>query len=276
MFTCLFLIGCNGIFNPNDFNHSKFIKGILFDLDGVFCVDEAVLPGAIETLNYLNVHSIPYRFLTNTTTKSRNDLFKKLINLNFPIEKECIVSASYAGVLKLRELGSPSCELILQENSKKDYLEFDINNNNPEYIVIGDLDEKWSFDIINNIFNKVINGSKILALHKGKYFKTINGMQIDSGAFIKGIEYASSTESIVVGKPEKDFFNIAVNEINIPRESLIMVGDDIVNDIKGAQLSGIKGVLVKTGKYRYDLVEKSDIKPDLIISTIDKIIELFN
>ena len=48
----------------------------------------------------------------------------------------------------------------------------------------------------NDIFNKVLNGSKILALHKGKYFKTSLGMQIDSGAFIKGIESLISKKNI--------------------------------------------------------------------------------
>ena len=252
------------------------ISGFLFDLDGVFCIENKPLPGSIETLNYLNNNNIPYRFLTNTTTKSRLDLFNKLIELGFPVNKNHIISASYAGVLKLRELGSPTCELILQETSKNDYSEFTIDNNNPEYIVIGDLDKGWDFNIMNKIFNKVLNGSKILALHKGKYFKVSEGLQIDSGAFIKGIEYATSTNSIVVGKPESNFFDIAVQDINIKKENLVMVGDDIINDIEGAQSCGIKSVLVKTGKYREDLIEKSNIQPDLIIPSIYHIVKLIN
>ena len=54
-----------------------------------------------------------------------------------------------------------------------------------------------------------------------------------------------------------------------------MVGDDIVNDIEGAQKAGMKGVLVKTGKYRKDLVQQSGIIPDLIIDSIASIPELF-
>ena len=254
----------------------KKIKGFLFDLDGVFCIGERVLPGAIKTLNYLNSNNIPYRFLTNTTTKSRFNLLQKLISLNFPVLEKHIISASYVGVLKLRELGSPTCQLILQEDSKKDYTEFNIDNKNPEYIVIGDLDKNWTFEVINDIFNKVINGSKILALHKGKYFKGLSGMQIDSGAFIKGIEYAASIESIVIGKPEKSFFNFAVENIGVHRENLAMVGDDIINDVKGGQLSNITSILVKTGKYRKDLIDKSNVVPDMVINSIDEVMELCN
>jgi ribonucleotide monophosphatase NagD (HAD superfamily) len=47
-----------------------------------------------------------------------------------------------------------------------------------------------------------------------------------------------------------------------------MVGDDLINDIGGAQSLGIKSVLVKTGKYRKKLLEKSDIVPDAIMDSI--------
>ena len=61
--------------------------------------------------------------------------------------------------------------------------------------------------------------------------------------------------------------------MNLAPEESMMIGDDIINDVEGAQLAGVKGVLVKTGKYRKDLVEKSNIEPDLIISSINEIIK---
>ena len=47
-----------------------------------------------------------------------------------------------------------------------------------------------------------------------------------------------------------------------------MVGDDIINDIKGAQDAGMLGILVKTGKFRTDYIAKSNVKPDLILDSI--------
>lgn len=182
------------------------INGFLFDLDGVFYISDKPIIGAIETLEFLKSQNIPYRFVTNTTTKSRNKLFEKLNLIGLPIQENEIISACFAGVLKLRELNSPKVRLILQEDAKPEFDEFEIDNENPEFIVIGDLDKDWNFDIVNSIFNQVMNGAKILALHKGRYFKTNEGLQIDSGAFINGIEYASSMNSIVVGKPTANFF----------------------------------------------------------------------
>ena len=188
------------------------IKGFLFDLDGVFYISNQLIPGAIETLEFLNEKNFPYKFVTNTTTKSRNKLYHNLKYIGLNIEEEDIISACYAGVLKLRELGNPSINLLLQEDAKQEFNEFIIDEINPEYIVIGDLDTDWNFELMNSTFKMVMNGSKLLALHKGRYFQTETGLQIDSGAFIKAIEYATSSESIVVGKPSTAFFDLALKE----------------------------------------------------------------
>lgn len=243
-------------------------KGFLFDLDGVFYISEKIIPGGKELLNFLKTKNMPYRFVTNTTTKSRKKLYKKLSKIGLPIYENEIFSACYAGVLKLRELKSPKVRLIIMDDAKLEFDEFEIDNINPEYIVIGDLDRDWNFEIINSIFNQVMNGAKILALHKGRYFKTDEGLQIDSGAFIKGIEYATTTKSIVVGKPNPDFFKLALKDLSLRKEEVAMVGDDLINDIQGAQQFGLYSILTKTGKFNKEKLNSSKIFPDLIIDSI--------
>ena len=54
------------------------IKGFLIDLDGVLYVEDRVIPGAVETVNWLRQQAYPFRFLTNTTMRSRESLVQKL------------------------------------------------------------------------------------------------------------------------------------------------------------------------------------------------------
>ena len=241
----------------------------LFDLDGVFYVGDELIPGGIEVLEKLGQHKIPYRFITNTTTQNRKSLTQKLQSLGMPVTAGQVISAAYAGVLKLRSYGNPTCELLLQEDAKADYTEFVKDEENPQVIIIGDLDSQWTFEILNNTFNKVLNGTKMIALHKGRFFKVKDGLQIDSGAFVEAIEYAASTSADVVGKPSASFFELALADMEIEdRSRVVMVGDDLINDVEGAQKAGLMGVLVKTGKYRTDIVEQSHIQPDAIIGSI--------
>ena len=98
---------------------------------------------------------------------------------------------------------------------------------------------------------------------------------MDIGAFVAGLEYVTQKEAIVIGKPSKDFFDLAVEDMGLPVGEVVMVGDDINSDVGGAQQAGLKGVLVKTGKYREQLVRHADVPPDLVIESVAKLQEFF-
>ena len=98
----------------------KNAKGFLFDLDGVFIQSEKSLPGAIETIKVLQARGIPFRFLTNTTTKSRKTLHMLLLELGIKCEQEHIFSAGYSGIKTIIEMGYPTCHLYISDDLKKD------------------------------------------------------------------------------------------------------------------------------------------------------------
>jgi len=56
--------------------------------------------------------------------------------------------------------------------------------------------------------------------------------------------------------------------LGVPRARTIMVGDDIVNDVRGAQLLGIRGVLVRTGKFLPEDLAKVPEPPDHVLETV--------
>tara|TARA_Y100001968_G_scaffold240896_1_gene224452 strand:+ start:823 stop:1596 length:774 start_codon:yes stop_codon:yes gene_type:complete len=244
------------------------IKACLFDLDGVFYISDRILQGSNQTIDWLKYNKIPYKFITNTTTLSRLGLANKLSKLGLNICVDDIVSASYAGALYLKKIKPKSCKLILKEEAKNDYQQFNINNQNPEFIIIGDIGDNWSFQLMNELCNNVLNGSKMIALHKGRYFQTDNGLQIDAGAFITGLEHATKTQAHIIGKPSQSFFELAMQDFNISSKEIALVGDDIYNDIQGANQKGLFSVLVKTGKYREKTIKSSGIVPKLTINSI--------
>jgi ribonucleotide monophosphatase NagD (HAD superfamily) len=71
-----------------------------------------------------------------------------------------------------------------------------------------------------------------------------------------------------VGKPNPAFFEMGSALLDASPNELLMVGDDLINDIEGAQNAGYHAVLVQTGKYRKVLTAQSQIKPNGIISSI--------
>jgi len=252
------------------------IKAFLFDLDGVFYVDNKLLPGANETLEWLQSQNFPYRFITNNTTLPRKKLMEKLRRLGLRVKENELVSANYAGVLYLKKEGFNHCRLVLREEAQADYHEFNTTTSSPEVIVIGDIGATWNYPLLNGLMNQVLEGAKLLALHKGRYFHTENGLTLDSGAFVAALEHATETKALVVGKPESTFFELATQELDCQAHEIAMVGDDLINDIGGAQKMGYTTFLVKTGKYRDSLFQKSEIRPDILIDAIVNLKEYIN
>ncbi len=56
--------------------------------------------------------------------------------------------------------------------------------------------------------------------------------------------------------------------MQLPAEQVAIIGDDIDSDIGGGQNAGLTGILVQTGKFRPQALEKSPVRPDLIIPSI--------
>jgi len=108
-------------------------------------------------------------------------------------------------------------------------------------------------------------GAAFVAMHKNRWWITPAGVLLDSGSYVAALEYATERRALVTGKPSAAFFGEAVrmlagqggvaalsghgasNRLS-PRE-VAMVGDDLWNDIRGAQKAGLRGVFVRSGKH---------------------------
>ena len=244
------------------------IKGVLIDLDGVLYVEDELIPGAIETVHYLKRKNFPCRFTTNTTRKSINNLHQKMARLGFPVEKHEIVSPMRAAYLYLKKQGSPTLFLSVLDEAREEFSAFKQVDTDPDLVVVGNIEDNWTYDLCNRIFRMVLNGAGLIALHKGKYWQMEDGPWLDVGAFVTGIEYATNQQAIVLGKPSTHFFAMALESIGLPADQVAMIGDDIESDVGGAQASGMKGILVKTGKYREDFLPDEPVEPDLILPSI--------
>jgi HAD superfamily hydrolase (TIGR01458 family) len=244
------------------------IKGILFDLDGVLYVGLKAIDGAIDAVKKTRASGIACRFVTNTSTLSLTSLHQKINALGFDIAREEIVSAPQAALLYLKRQPNPVCRLLLAEDVKKDFLQFQQSDSEADHIIIGDIGDAWSYALLNEVFNCLIKGAKLIAIHKNKFWQTENGLQLDIGAFVTALEYASCTQAMIIGKPSPDFFRIALDDMGLEPMEAAIIGDDIDADVGGGQQAGLRGILVKTGKYRAAYTATSPVRPDLVINSV--------
>lgn len=244
------------------------VNAVLFDLDGVLHTGNSPIPGAIETVDLLRVCGISCRFVTNTSTLSRYSLHQKILGMGFYVAQEEIISAPEAALKYLEQLGNPLCRFLLADDVKKDFSHFRQSNTQAEYIVVGDIGSAWTYEIMNEVFNCLKNGAKLIAIHKNRFWQTETGLQMDIGGFISGLEYASGVEAMIIGKPSSAFFQIALADLKLPASEVLVIGDDIDSDIGGAQKAGIRGVLVRTGKFREEYFATSSVQPDIVLDSV--------
>ncbi|KEA63865.1 HAD-superfamily subfamily IIA hydrolase, hypothetical 2 [Marinobacterium lacunae] len=252
-------------------------KGVLLDLDGVVYVDDYLIEGALSTIQWLNAHHYAVRFITNTSTKTRNQLIESLQRLEIPALEEQVFSAVQAAeswleaqsITRVAPLVSDSVRLSLSER-------FEIDEMSPEVVLIGDIGDLWCYDILNRAFHWLMAGAKLVCIHRNRYWLTGGEFALDIGAFVAALEYAAGVKAVVIGKPSTEFFHEACRSMVLPPEDVLVVGDDIEADVGGAQLSGCTGVLVETGKYDAAQVERSSIRPYRQIASIADLPELLD
>ena len=188
-------------------------------------------------------------------------LTQHIIGLN---KKAYFIEIDSESVKYLKENYSLIKDFIIEE----DFSDFSLNVENPQAVVLGDMGHGFTFGLLNSLFKKILNGAKLVAMHKNKYWHSGGELTLDLGAFVSALEFAADKEAVLIGKPSPYLFQLAVKPWQIPFQSIYMVGDDMVSDVGGANNVGMKSVLVKTGKFSKEGVVPLGDKPNYIINSI--------
>ena len=182
--------------------------GILFDLDGVIYQGDSLISGAKESINLLRQNNIPCRFITNTTRMTKKNLVTKLQAMGLTLEVKEVFAAPHAAVEYCKNMEYTTIDLVVPDNEmEEDFIDFDLHAENPQAIVLGDMGNLFTFDLLNALFKKILNGAEIVAMHKNKYWHSRSGLTLDLGAFVAALEFATEKEAVVIGKPDPPFIS---------------------------------------------------------------------
>jgi len=248
----------------------KNIKGLLFDIGGVLYVGEKVIPGAAETIAVLQ-KKYPMRFLTNTTRRTPLAMVDKLHRMDFSVKAEELFTALDATKAYIISQNGAVYTVLTDE---ADEWFNDLKSDKPDFVVVGDAYLNFNYTRLNGAFKHLQKGATLIAAAKNRYFKDEDGtLSMDAGGFIAALEFAAGVEAKLIGKPSRDFFHLAVASMGLKPQEVLMIGDDIVSDIQGAQDAGLKAALVKTGKFQTSDL-KTDITPDIVLEDLTELSSL--
>jgi HAD superfamily hydrolase (TIGR01458 family) len=247
------------------------MAAILLDVDGVFHVSSEPIAGGGAAVRRLRADGHRVRFVTNNTTRARATQAQELRDMGIELDDEELQTTPRAAatILAGRRVLALTMHAIVGELEG-----IELVGEDAEAVLIGGADETpetnlvFSYMNLARAFHELEAGAQLYSLHKNRWWQTKHGPLLDAGAFVAGLEYAADAEAIVLGKPSTAYFEAALTALDAEPSLTWMVGDDIEADIAGAQGHGMKTVLVRTGKFRPDVVDVSRTKPDGIISSI--------
>jgi len=248
------------------------MTAILLDIDGVLHVSGDPIPGAADAVRALRSDGHRLRFVTNNTTRARARLARELQAIGIELDEDEVSTTPIAAGKLLAGLRV----LALTMASVREDLAPHVTlvEEDAEAVLLGGADETvetgevFAYENLNRAFAALRAGARLVCLHKNRWWQTADGPLLDAGAFVAGLEYAADVEAEIVGKPTAAYFEAALAELASTPGEAVMVGDDVEADIGGAKQIGMRGVLVRTGKFRPAALEEADPQPDAVLDSI--------
>ncbi|KUO19261.1 HAD-IIA family hydrolase [Streptomyces dysideae] len=258
------------------------VRAVLIDIDGVLTVSWQPLPGAVEALREIREAGLGVVLVTNTTSRTRASIAGTLADAGFPVSAEDILTAPAVTAAYLAEhCPGARCVLlnsgdiaedlggvtVMDEEEEEEEEDEEEGDAVPDVVVVGGAGPEFGYAALNRAFGYLQRGARLVAMHRNLYWRTDRGLQLDTGAFLNGLEKAARIEAEITGKPSAAFFEAALAHVGVGADEAVMVGDDIESDVLAAQRAGVTGVLVKTGKYLPETHESASGTPGQVIDS---------
>ena len=255
------------------------IKCFILDMDGTIYLGNELFPFTKDFLKKVEDTGREYYFFTNNSTKSQQAYIEKLARLGIQIKKEQMMISSHVIIKYLKEyydkksiyvVGTPS---LIQE-----FESFDMNltEEDPDIVVLG-FDTTLTYEKLSKACHYIRNGCTYFGINPDWNCPMEGGTFIpDCGSMAKLIEASTGKFPEFFGKPSKHTLDYIIKETGYQPEEIAIVGDRLYTDIAVADGSDVTSILVLSGESTREDVEKSDVKPDVVVENLVEICELAN
>ena len=243
-------------------------RALLFDLEGTVFQSGALIPGAAEALAAAERRGIAWRFVTNATSRPRAVLLRELSQMGLDVPADRLFTGPFAARSLLVGRGWTRCHFLVRPALLEDFEGITPVDTGADAVVLGDLGDGMTYERLNRAFRLLLDGAELVTLARNRYWQAENGLMLDTGPFAAALEHASGRTALLAGKPAPAFFHAALASTGAAASEAAVIGDDLESDVGGAQSAGMRGILVRTGKYREGDLGRSAVRPDAVLASL--------
>lgn len=248
-------------------------KGYLIDLDGTIYRGKEPIPAGRRFVEQLQQRQIPFRFLTNNTTKSPETVAARLANeFDIHVTAETVYTATLATIDFMKDAGKGNKVYIIGEPGLREPIlaaGFEWEETAPDYVVVG-LDNEVTYEKFVAATLAIQKGAMFIGTNPDKNIPTERGLLPGAGAVIAFLETATQQTATYIGKPEAIIMDKAVELLGLAKSEVVMVGDNYLTDIRAGIDNGIDSLLVLSGFTQKEDVPNLPVPPTYIVDSLDE------
>jgi HAD superfamily hydrolase (TIGR01458 family) len=225
------------------------IDTVLLELDGTLYVGSQVVAGAPEAVRWLRDQGLTVRFCTNTDSIPPAALADRLARLGLPATEEELVTPVAVAAQRFASTDEARV-LAVAADGVRQLLAGCLAGpgDRVTHVPVADPSYGATYDDLDAGFRAVRAGAELVATQVNWIARRDDGEHLDTGRWVRLLEYATGQTARVLGKPSPEFFTAPLDALGRRPQSALVVGDDLAADIGGGRAVGAATVLVRSGK----------------------------
>jgi phosphoglycolate/pyridoxal phosphate phosphatase family enzyme len=263
------------------------LQGFIFDLDGTVYVGDALLPGAAQTVRLLRAQGKRTLFVSNKPVDARVTYAAKLTRLGIPTDEAQVLTSAYVLAHHLAQTAPDLRYYVIGEANFRTELrshgltvvdelhgQDPLGVIHPEGIdaVIVALDRTLDYRKLNTVYQALRRGARYFATN-GDYTCPMPGGDVpDAGATIAALaQITGRTPELIAGKPSPLILQAALDQLGLPAEACLMVGDRLETDMRMGHTAGMVTALVLSGVTTREQALAATPRPDLVLENLGEL-----
>src|SRR5690625_1368034 len=250
----------------------KKYDGYLIDLDGTMYRGEQPIPYAKQFIETLQKKQKRLLFVTNNSTRTEAQFVKKLKNFGIYVDESQVLTSAVATAQYIQSLKPEKGVLVIGESGIQEAIkniDVKMNDVDPDYVVIG-LDRAMNYEKLTKAAVAIQHGAKLIATNKDYRIPINDVFHPGNGAFTTALELAANTKAYTIGKPQKEMMTQALHILNVPKEKVIMVGDNYDTDILFGINDGVDTLHVQTGVTTLEDLKQVEQQPTYTVKQLNE------
>jgi 4-nitrophenyl phosphatase len=249
------------------------LRGLVIDMDGVLWHGEAPLPGLADFFQTLENLGIKYVLATNNPSKRPEDFAEKARRFGIQVEAADVVTCVQAVQQYLHEKYPQGSRVhVIGERALKDQVKeagYELADDDVVAVVVA-LERALSHETLKRGTLLIRAGAEFIGTNADPSYPTEEGFVPGSGMVVIALAATAATKPVIMGKPERAIFDLALAKLGLPVDQVASVGDRLDTDIEGGRRLGMQTVLLLSGIASAADVQTSDTKPDWVFNNLEE------